>query len=158
MAIFRDLLAFLSTEWAVIRGAPVTAIVYALLCAGAIWVVFNWTYGRRIEIKDDQISYLTSQLTDYRSKTNSSTPEQAAKQLNSLQGTLDETNRRLRPPRDQNALYQSNKIVAKVSGININEQTHTVRIQSIVEASALDMNQPVELGNLVLRYLISQDG
>jgi hypothetical protein len=81
----------LITGWPLITAnVPTFVVIVALIC-GALWVAFNWAYGRVIARKDSQIELQDRQLADYRQKLEGATPDEAKAKIEELEDRIRDT-------------------------------------------------------------------
>jgi hypothetical protein len=78
----------LTAGWPMIRANLPTFLVILVLITGAIWVVFNWSYGAILASKNSQIELQDRQLADYRQKLDGASPDQAKAKIEALEHTI----------------------------------------------------------------------
>lgn len=79
----------LRKECAVIKGAPYSFLVAALLLGLVIWWALNWRYSSQIENLNSRNQLLAALNEDYEKKLNVSTPNEAERKLKDLQREIE---------------------------------------------------------------------
>jgi hypothetical protein len=74
--------------WPMIKANIPTFIVILLLLAGALWLLFNWSYGSILANKSSQIELQDRQLADYKQKLDGASPDQAKARIDTLEARL----------------------------------------------------------------------
>jgi hypothetical protein len=75
-------------ELKVIRGAPIAFFGAIAVLAVGIWLAMNWGYGRVIDNRDAEISYIRTQRDDYKDKLSGASPDQAAQRIAALEAKV----------------------------------------------------------------------
>jgi hypothetical protein len=122
-------------QLAAVMAAPIPFTVSVLIAAGLIWGAMQWAYGGIIANRDATISLVTVQRDDYLNKLKGASPEEAARQLKSLQDEIDRQKRLLdklaNPPHDPLGLYQDGVAVAAARMANLNPSDESITLQMV---------------------------
>lgn len=65
-----------------------TFFVILFLMAGILWLLFGWSYGSVIAIKNTQIELQDRRLAEYKDKLSGATPDQAKARIDALEARL----------------------------------------------------------------------
>lgn len=149
-----DWFAKLTQEWSVISGAPTSFAAAVVVAICIIWAVVNWSYRTVLSNKDAQIELLNGRVAAYQDRLKGASPDEAAERIKRLEGEIDALKN---PPRDQNAIYQNNRAIGAVAGINIDASKKLVSFQQMTVAGSLDQATNVEFRNLIMSF-VGSDG
>jgi hypothetical protein len=138
----------LFAEWPMIKAAPRSIAVIAVVIIVAAWLAINWSYSAVISGKDGQIGILRDRIGAYEQKLQGATPDQAAGELKALRDQVEEQKKQLdrlmHPPHDPLGLYQDGISVAMMRAAIANPMDDTIILQMVGSRSPLDMNRTFE--------------
>lgn len=80
-------------QWHIVRTAPIPFAIAVIIACVVLWFAIGWFYGGALNSKNAQIELLDRQVTDWKQKTEKSTPDEAAARINDLEARV----RRLEP-------------------------------------------------------------
>src|ERR1700682_2442811 len=83
------LLEHLLSEWRVIKEATLSFIVSVTFASVLIFFAVDWHYSGEIGMRDATIKWQDERLTDYRTKLNGASPNEAASQISAMKTHLD---------------------------------------------------------------------
>jgi hypothetical protein len=78
-------ITYFAAEGRVILQAPATFAIAIVIVGGLIWGAMNWTYSSQITNLQSRLSLRDDQITDYRTKLEGATPDEAKRRLDALE-------------------------------------------------------------------------
>jgi hypothetical protein len=79
------LIKYFVGEGRMILQAPATFAIGLVILGGIIWGAMNWTYSSQINNLQSRLSLRDDQITDYKTKLEGATPDEAKKRLAALE-------------------------------------------------------------------------
>jgi len=79
------LIRYFAVEGRAILQAPATFAIAVVLIAGVMWGIFSWGYSSRIEDFQSRLALRDDQISDYKTKLNGATPDEAKRRLDALE-------------------------------------------------------------------------
>lgn len=77
---------FIQSEWAVISQAPFTFVALAIVCYSVCWLWFR----ARLKMSSELNNLKDQRIEEYKSKTGTSSPDEALKRIQALESGLEE--------------------------------------------------------------------
>lgn len=83
-----NLLAFLSSQWAVIEKAPFVFLTGAVLIAGLVYAWVRHQFAERIASLDSRLRLRDDRIAEYERKLNASSPDEAKERIDRLEAQI----------------------------------------------------------------------
>src|ERR1700730_4345809 len=114
-------------NFAAIKAAPEALLLLMIITIGVSYLAFQRIQGEHLAVLENKIAEREALITEYRSKLNGATPQQAANEIEKLTKSLADAQRNLNEakakavsldvrPRDPRSLYEEENPIASVRG------------------------------------------
>src|SRR5438132_3306749 len=145
-------------NFAAIKAAPEALLLAMIITIGVSYLAFQRAEGEHIAVLENKIAEREALITEYRSKLNGATPEQAANEIEKLKKTLAEAQRSLDEaktkaasfdvrPRDPRSLYDEDNPIASVRDPKIDLDNKKITFPIVTSSVILGINRSYQFQN-----------
>lgn len=126
---------YIAKEWALLTGAPLSFLMGMALVGIVVWSIARWNYTERLDTLNARLSARADEVEALRAKL--ADAEAAPKKI---------------PLSDPDDMTQSERIVGKMIGPNIQRGDGIVLAQSITASGDFDPNKPFAFRDMRLMF------
>ena len=146
------------SNFAGIKAAPEALLLLTIITVGVSYLVLQRVQGKHLAVIENKVTEREALITEYRSRLNGATPEQAANEIERLTKTLADTQRNLNEartkaasidakPRDPRSLYEENNPIASVRDPKIDLNNKTITFPVVTSSVILGINKSYQFQN-----------
>ena len=145
-------------NFANIKAAPEGFLLLMIIAIGVSYLAFQRVEREHLAVLETKIAEREALITEYRSKLNVATPDQAANEIEKLTKTLADAQRNLNEaktkaasldvrPRDPRSLYEEDNPIASVRDPKIDLDNKKITFPAVTSSVILGINKSYQFQN-----------
>ncbi len=145
-------------NFACIKTSPEAFVLLIIVAIGVSYLAFQRIQGEHLAVLENKIAEREALITEYRSKLNGATPQQAANEIEKLTKSLADAQRNLNEtkakavsldvrPRDPRSLYEEENPIASVRDPKIDLDNKKIAFPVVTSSVILGINKLYQFQN-----------